>query len=963
VRYLIGIDLGTTNSALAYIDLRTASNRGVPEIQTFAVPQLVSPGETAARALLPSFLYEPGAHDLPPGSTALPWNPTNKDVVGEFARVQGARVSGRLITSAKSWLCHAGVDRSAPLLPWSAPPDVPRISPVECSARYLRHFVDAWNSVMAAGDPDNRLEKQTIVLTVPASFDEVARNLTVEAARQAGLEHVTLLEEPQAAFYCWLGSHSATEVAELQPGSRCLVIDVGGGTSDFSLIQAVEQQGELGFVRQAVGDHLLLGGDNMDLALAKLVESRLSGGGRLDAVQYGTLTQACRLAKEALLGPEPPVSYTVTVVGRGRQVIGGAQHASLTSADVRQTLFEGFFPTAAADAEPLGGTRVGLHEMGLPYVSDPAITRQLAAFLRRHRPAEVGSGGSSAPRAILFNGGVFQPDALRERVLEVMRHWYDAPENHWQPLVLTNPSLDLAVAWGAARYAWLRHTGGRRIGGGIARSYYVAVEGPDMPTEEAGAGDSRTTVLCVVPQRLEEGQEVTLAKPELELALGQPVVFPLYTSTVRGQDRAGQVLAVRPDQLLQLPPLHTILRGGKRSGSKRVPVTLAARCTEIGTLELWCVAREGGNRWRLEFNVRDIVSPDGANVSADESSGRRDRPALADVWPEELVQEAARLIRATFEADEAEPHPRDLTKALETALDAPRHHWPVALCRRLWEFLSEVAEHRRRSPAHLARWYYLAGYCLRPGFGDALDRFRVEQLWKTIQTPPRTTEPTGSVKPTIRGAPRLLEGGADYWIMWRRVAGGLSGQLQNALYERARSVLLPAKGKAVAKPGPNELAEMWRAVASLERLDVKQKELLGQTLLKSLRRSPTPTYGFWALTRLGARVLLYGPLNAVVHPDVVQKWLDAILPYKPVHESERLAWAFCLAQLARKSGQRALDIDDSHREQVVAVLKSLSVPDHWAGMVEEVLELESEEQNQMFGESLPIGLRLLTGER
>jgi DNA-K related protein/Hsp70 protein len=963
VRYLIGIDLGTTNSALAYIDLRTPSSRGIPEIQTFAVPQLVSPGETAARTLLPSFLYEPGAHDLPPGSTALPWNPTNKDVIGEFARVQGARVPGRLITSAKSWLCHAGVDRSAPLLPWSAPPDVPRISPVECSARYLRHFVDAWNSVMAADAPDDRLEKQTIVLTVPASFDEVARNLTVEAARQAGLEHVTLLEEPQAAFYCWLGSHSATEVAELEPGSRCLVIDVGGGTSDFSLIQAVEQQGELGFVRQAVGDHLLLGGDNMDLALAKLVESRLSGGGRLDAVQYGMLTQACRLSKETLLGPQPLASYTVTVVGRGRQVIGGAQHASLTAADVRQTLFEGFFPMAPANAEPRGGTKVGLHEMGLPYVSDPAITRQLAAFLRRHCPAEVGAGGSSAPLAILFNGGVFQPAALRERVLAVMRHWYDTPENRWQPLTLTNPSLDLAVAWGAARYAWLRHTGGRRIGGGIARSYYVAVEGPDMATEATAATHSRTTVLCVVPQRLEEGQEITLAKPELELALGQPVVFPLYTSTVRGQDRAGEVLAVRPDQLLQLPPLHTILRGGKRSGSKQVPVTLAARCTEIGTLELWCVAREGGNRWRLEFNVRDIVSPDGATASGDETSGRRDRPALADVWPEELVQEAARLIRATFEADEAEPRPRELTKALETALDAPRHHWPVALCRRLWEFLSEVVEHRRRSPAHLARWYYLAGYCLRPGFGDALDRFRVEQLWKVIQTPPRTSEPTGSVKPIIHGAPRLLEGGADYWIMWRRVAGGLSGQLQNALYERARSVLLPAKGKAVAKPGPNELAEMWRAVASLERLDVKQKELLGQTLLKSLRRSPTPTYGFWALTRLGARVLLYGPLNAVVHPEVVQKWLDAILSFEPVHESERVAWAFCLAQLARKSGQRALDIDDPHREHVVAVLKSLSVPDHWAGMVAEVLELESEEQNQMFGESLPIGLRLLTGER
>ncbi len=420
------------------------------------MPQLVAPGETAPRTLLPSFLYEPGSHDLPAGSTALPWDLANKDVIGEFARSQGARVPGRLISSAKSWLCHAGVDRSAPLLPWGAPPDVPRISPMECSARYLRHFAAAWNSVVAAGDPDKQLEKQTIVLTVPASFDEVARNLTVEAARQAGLENVTLLEEPQAAFYCWLGSHPAAEIAELKPGSVCLVIDVGGGTTDFSLIQAVEQQGELGFVRQAVGDHLLLGGDNMDLALAKLVESRLSGGGRLDAAQYGMLTQACRHAKETLLGSEPPASFTVTVVGRGRQVIGGAQHASLTGADIHQTLLDGFFPVVAADAAPLGGTRVGLHEMGLPYVTDPAITRQLAAFFRRHASDEPGDDGSAAPHAVLFNGGVFQPPALRQRVLDVMHHWYDYAQERWQPLVLTNPSLDLAVAWGAARYAWLK---------------------------------------------------------------------------------------------------------------------------------------------------------------------------------------------------------------------------------------------------------------------------------------------------------------------------------------------------------------------------------------------------------------------------------------------------------------------------------------------------------------------------
>jgi hypothetical protein len=528
-----------------------------------------------------------------------------------------------------------------------------------------------------------------------------------------------------------------------------------------------------------------------------------------------------------------------------------------------------------------------------------------------------------------------------------MRQWYVRPGQTWEPLVLTNPSLDLAVAMGAAHYAWLKHTGGRRIGGGIARSYYLGVEGA-----EEGETQAKRLVVCVVPQHLEEGQEVELPRPELELALGQPVAFPLYTSTVRGDDKAGDLLQVAPDQLLQLPPLHTILRGGKRSGTRRVPVTLAARSTEIGTLELWCVAKEGNNRWRLEFNVRDIVKDPQAEPDADDARAAQQGPT--DIWPEAQVQEAARLIRAVYLEGAPEPKPPELTKALEVALDAPRHQWPTGLCRRLWDFLAEAAEQRRRSPAHLGRWYNLVGYALRPGFGDSLDRFRVEQLWKLLHAPPRQEAGKGG-KP----APPPPAGGSDYWIMWRRVAGGLNAQLQATLYNRLRPTLLPSKGKGGPKPSANELAEMWRAAASLERLDLKQKEALGEALLRQVKRSPVPTYAFFALTRLGARVLLYGPLNAVLHPQVVQPWLDALLPFGPGHESERLAWAFCLTQLARRSGQRALDVDDSHRKSVLTVLNSQSVPAHWVRMVEEVTELEGEEQSQMFGESLPIGLRLL----
>jgi hypothetical protein len=780
----------------------------------------------------------------------------------------------------------------------------------------------------------------------------------MEAAKLAGFENVTLLEEPQAAFYCWLALHPGNEIGQLKPGMFCLVVDVGGGTSDFSLIRAAEQGGELAFVREAVGDHLLLGGDNMDLALAKAAESKLPGAGKLDAAQYGTLVQACRNAKESLLRIDPPESVSVTIMGRGRSVIGGAMNTHLTPNEVRKTLFDGFFPHTPFEIDPQRGARAGLHEMGLPYVNDPAVTRHLAQFLKTHvRDADA---RHRAPDAILFNGGVFQPMVLQQRLIEVMKAWYDTPEKPWQPLLLTNPSLDLAVAWGAASFAWLRHSGGKRIGGGIPRSYYIGVERftaegaesaeriPIVNSPSAPSAVKSLSVLCVAPQGLEEDVGIELTQPVLELALGQPVQFPLFTSTVRAQDKPGDLLNVAEDQLMQLPPLQTVLRGGKRSaGAKHVPVNLFTRCTDIGTLELFCVARDGNSRWRLEFNIRELVKAAPPEESADAAD------AVGDVWPEAQVQEAGRLIRGTFAADgEPNPPPNELPRALEAALDASRERWPTGLCRRLWEFLLEVAENRRRSPQLTGRWFHLAGYCLRPGFGDSLDRFRVDQLWKSMNAPRKDA--------TGRNLPPTAEGGADGWIMWRRVSGGLNQALQQNLLDRLRPMLLP-KGKVVIKPGANELAEMWRAAASLERVDVKHKQILGEALLKQVTKSPAPTYAFWSLTRLGARALLYGPLNAVIHPQIIQTWIEQLLKFEPGNDSERLGWSFCLAQLARRTGQRVLDVDDSLAANVIEVLKPQQVPQDWLDMVEKVVDLETEDRNRMFGESLPIGLRVVTG--
>ncbi|MBY0513154.1 MAG: hsp70 family protein, partial [Gemmataceae bacterium] len=816
-RYLVGIDLGTTNTALAYVDTQEKHD-GAPKLHTFPVPQVVSAGKVGAPALLPSFLYLPGPHDLAAGALDLPWRSNPEYAVGLFARNHGAKVPGRLVSSAKSWLCHPGVDRTAPLLPWAAPPDVPRLSPLEASSRYLLHLVEAWNTAPGR-TPVDYLENQRVVITVPASFDDVARNLTAQAAKEAGLQHAMLLEEPQAAFYAWLGTHSGQEAAKLTVGMRCLVVDVGGGTSDFSLIRAGEEGGEIAFVRDAVGDHLLLGGDNMDLALAKQVEAKLPGG-RLDAAQFGSLVQACRAAKEALLAEDPPESFPVTVMGRGRSIIGGALSISITRDDVAKAVFDGFFPLVPFDAEPSRGARVGLQEMGLPYVSDPSVSKHLASFLRGQLASGGGNPpdspspnqGADAPRspgvdAILFNGGVFQPAVLRDRVIEVMRPWFEAPGQAWNPLVLTSPSLDLAVAWGAAYFAWLKHSGGKRIGGGIPRSYYIGVETGDRGQEAADSlaaprsGARDPSLLCVVPRHLEEGEEIKLPKPELELALGQPVLFPLYSSTAR-DDKPGTVVRIPPESLLHLPPLHTVLRGGKRAGAKRVPVTLAARCTEIGTLELSCVSREG-NRWKLEFNVRDVIR-EATDEDAEPAPPPPPAPVL-DLFPEDRVQAAAALIAAVFgDAPGPAVTPADLTKQLEVALETPRGEWPTGLIRRLWEFLEEHAGGRGRSPAHLSRWYNLVGYCLRPGFGDPVDRYRVEALWKAITTA-ASGQAGGAKKPNVP------EGGADYWIMWRRVGGGLNGALQQALFTRLRPALLPVKGKQFSRPPANEYAEMWRA--------------------------------------------------------------------------------------------------------------------------------------------------------
>jgi molecular chaperone DnaK (HSP70) len=940
-RFIVGIDLGTTNCAVAYVDTR-GRERPTADIRPFEVPQLVAPGETAVRAMLPSFLYLPGGPELPPGATRLPWRDEADRIVGEFARTQGARVPSRLVASAKSWLCHAGVDREAAILPWGSPAEVRKESPVEASAYYLRHIRDAWNDQMARDDPARQLEHQEVILTVPASFDEAARELTLDAARRAGLATVTLLEEPQAAFYCWIVSHQDRWQREVRAGELILVCDIGGGTTDFSLITVVETPTGPGFRRVAVGDHLMLGGDNIDLALAHHVEKKL-GGARLDSEQWSALRYACRTAKEMLLGDQPPERWPVTIAGRGSKLIGGSLQSELTRAEILAIVLDGFFPRVARNEEPARGAKVGLQEFGLPFVADAAIPRHLSAFLRRHRAEAIGQGGfmpddrPARPDAILFNGGALTPAIVRDRIIDVVTSWFpDEPGGAYAPRVLSNISLDLAVAHGAAYYGVVRRGGGIRIGGGTARSFYVGFEGDQ----------SQTPWLCVVPRDAQEGDEIAITNRDFDLLMGQPVVFPLASSSVRPDDRPGDLVRSDPDSILSLPPLQGVMRVGRKAKAERVPVRLAARVTEVGTVELWCQSRTDDRRWRLQIQLRGASGSPGSRMAL--GGGESDQVIIE----QSELDSGVEAIRAAFVASAAdEAGPARLIKRLEEVLDVPRDQWPSSALRSLWEPLREQADQRFKSPKHESRWYNLAGFCLRPGAGYPLDETRMKALWPTFHQGVRHTKD--------------LQCWAEWWILWRRVAAGLGRAHHDEVYRRVAPFLLPAKAGGPAKksgrpkPEPHELAEIWRCAASLERLAPEHKETLGQVLLKELGRPNPPAYVLWCLGRLGARVLLYGPANAVIARGTAEHWIAGLLGRSYASSRDSADAIFALAQLARVSGDRARDIDDALRQRVLERLAELGADETTLRPVREYHELESEQQGQALGDALPIGLRLI----
>lgn len=1004
-RFVVGIDLGTSNSAVAYADLHRVRAAGRPLIEALEVLQLVAPGDVQPRRLLPSAVYTPAGFEIRAEDTLLPWaksaaseagglsggapNVTEategeissepaaadqgsplfpREVVGEGARRLGAKTPIRLIESSKSWLCHGGVNRASSILPWHAPEGVPKRSPVEVATAILTHIRDAWDHQVARGDASLRLAHQHVIITVPASFDEVARRLTLEASSRAALPDVHLIEEPLAAFYAYIARTGGTAATTgLGAGDQVLIADVGGGTTDFTLVRVSEAEvegGPLGFERTAVGEHLLLGGDNMDLALAHAVEPSLTRGKKLDAEGWAQLKLECRLAKETLFSHPEQDSLPITITGRGKKLLGGTMRAELHRETLDRVVVEGYFPELppGSEARPEVRRTVGFSEYGLPYATDPRITRHLAAFLLRHAGEDE---AHAKVDAILFNGGALKPILIRDRISEVLGSWTRRTS---QSTDLPNPralvwdegeaALELAVARGAAYFGLVREGLGLRVGGGSPREYFLGL-GED-PGEVLPPNVRK--VVCIAPRGMQDGQSLEVSDNEFQLVTNRPVAFPLFATASPRKDPVGSIQFLDADELHELPPLQTVIKFGKQKAGTKVPVRIQVRRTELGTLELSCLSKMSGARFKLEFDLRAMGErpPDEngeAPRSADEEvqaaaaevlggAGTRPPPEEGDVDPERL-EAAKRRIDETFVASGPERlPPAKLMKGLEEDLGLERDAFPLFALRGLAEHLIERMEHRGGTPELEARWLNVTGFCLRPGFGLSLDDWRVRQLWK-IHGP-------GPIHP---GSDEVV---LNWWILWRRVAGGLSRGPQDELSSRLFPLLIPSLHKRAKKKPPKpqsqEAAEMWRAAAALEQISAKQRATLGGALMELLEAKKSPKGGLWCLSRIGARKLLYGPRESTVKPSVAVEWLERLyaLPKTPKDEDPTAA----ILALARVTGDRQLDLPEEARQKAAQVLEARGVSEAIRRALVEVVEVDRGAQSAAFGDTLPTGLTL-----
>ncbi|EGR9011643.1 Hsp70 family protein [Vibrio parahaemolyticus] len=929
-RFLVGIDLGTTNTVVAYCEI--TDNLEQSEVSLFDIDQLIGPGEVVRKPLLPSFRYHPAVGQISPSDLTLPWDnepvagDINNVIVGEWARELGAKVEGRQVSSAKSWLSHQAVNRNSDILPWAGAQDVDKVSPVIASASYLNHIRQAWNY----RHPSNKLEDQDVVVTVPASFDETARKLTLEAAELAGLKKIVLLEEPQAVCYDWYARHQQTAADELKDLPLILVCDVGGGTTDLSLIEAKFTHDDLALDRIGVGEHLMLGGDNLDLALAHLAESRFSQNKKLTAASLTKLIQQTRKAKENLLSTSAPDEVKITMLGSGSKLLGGTKSIALSKQEVHQIALDGFFPLSDFSEVP-DKRRSAVVEFGLPYVADPAVSKHVAEFLTQHQQVSRAALGieddkqNAIPVGLLLNGGVFNSDLVTERVTTLLSDWRGAPVT-----VLDNPHPDWSVALGAVAFGKARRGAQLKIGGGAARSYFLHLQ------EKNKMGKA----LCLLAKGTEEGHEIRLSGRRFSLTLGEPVRFNLLTSTHdtltnNTAIQNGVMVDVDPDLFAPLPPYITTLEGEgaelQANQKERVEVQLACQLTEVGTLKMECVSAEDDKkRWELEFEVRNKQADDGEEIQL--------HPRLNEC--KELIARLYSGNKKSAEGKEIKTLAKDLEKKL-----GKRDEWDFTTLRQLFDTFAQGRKRRRRSEQHEKNWLRLAGFALRPGFGDPTDSWRIEQVW-------------GLYQQNIQF--KNHQGWTDWWVFWRRIAGGLSQEQQETIladiakYLHPGAMKNPQSAKAAQEMG---YESMVRLSASLEHLEVEDKVLLATWFLsKAINQNQFEQAHWWAMGRLASRTPLYGSQHNVIPREQAEQWLPKLLEQNWLKEP---MIAFAAVMICRKTGDRLFDISDDYREQVLTKLKQSKVPESWVSLVEEVKELSESESKRVFGDALPSGLTLV----
>jgi len=934
-RYVVGIDLGTTNSAVSYADLtRIGTNRagdGIGnEIKVFKVPQLTGPGEFSPAPVLPSFLYIPGDYDVSKDALKHPWKKESDLFAGVFAREHGSQIPSRLVSSAKSWLCHSRADREAPILPWGSQ-NVDKISPVKATSEYLRHIRKAWNHHVK--DEDLFLENQFTVITVPASFDEAAREYTLKAARDAGFsKNITLLEEPLAAFYAWVTRHEHDWQSHVKADDLILVCDVGGGTTDFTLISLKEAEGSPRFERVAVGDHLILGGDNIDLTLARYVATKFKQKANLTADQWKTLSYKCRSAKETLLldsdkkGDENRVR--IVLRGEGRSLIANTLSADLEKDELEDILCKGFFPEVEPSLANPKKAGKAIAEFGLPYEQEPAITRHIGWFLERHRESvKTILGKEPIPDHILFNGGSLKPSVFQNKIRSAIGKWFSC-EDQSLPTLLDNSDPDLSVALGASYYGLVKQGIGVRVGSGSPRSYYIGIASDKFQGKRGSQNETCDptceNVLCVVERGLDEGSLIQLPQMEFEVVTNQPVLFSMFSSSFRSGDKSGDILQV-DDSLTPLPPLKTIIKFGKKGESKQIPVKVEIEYTEMGTLAMWCRSSVSSHRWKLQFQLRE---PQVGEANEGE------------VYDDDTVNNVRNLLTDAFSGSADRAQLPSVVKNIEKLVETKKNKWPLSFLRAVADHLIENVKWRGNSPEHEIRWLNLTGFCIRPGFGDAFDEARIPKLWKVY------------LQRSL--FPKAKQNAVEWWIFCRRIAGGLTAGQQRQFFQDVSSYLLADNGAGKKVP-KQEMTEVWMAAANMERLLIKDKIALSKKLIPQLKPGKTPHQMFWALSRIGARELLYGSVDRVVPAKEVERWTKRLM---------KISWtpkdqiATALAQILRKTGDRTRDVSQDIIQIMVPWLEQMQAPKKSLNMIQTVVPIESADEASIFGESLPQGLIL-----